>query len=279
MEENKDTLTKHQPVAKKKKKETVCYITDRDVQIFHCLSCGAVSFLQILTMLKKRYHREISKDVLMKRISRLSRAGYIERGRYQDRDDGQKHYALYSLNTQSMEALIAKGVPRKQMRLGLPGKFMVTHELALTDIIRAIDRESSSQQYEWGLVDEKELKSRTGGSGKGMVYPDLIVRLIFKIAGEEKIKSIAVEYDNSTMKALDVYEKVKALSRNTLMLCKDTRRVNELRKAMDYALSEDSLYIDRISRKVFFGLLSDFYQNGFLRTEFVFIDGSKALVL
>lgn len=252
-----------------KRKRIDAAITDRDKDILRFLSSGPALLSELLTALK-RMKWQVTKAALLIRLSVLRKCDYIISKYYYNRT-GLGRYSLYALTKRSLDVLVSAGYMREHVRLGLPDKIEVSHEIAVTSIVRAIKKEASKTGYGFSIMDEKTLKQRFRKS-KGRKFPDLLVRLIFNIAGAEKEKDIYVEYDNSTTYAVEVLEKVVEHKNVTLILCPTSERLNTLKRV--FGKSDDW-----VNANVIFGLLSDFYETGFLGTNFTTPQGDKATII
>jgi hypothetical protein len=266
---------------KQTKKQASVHISERDVDIFRVLSSGCTALPTLLSVMKKRNeYRNLTRSGLIVRLCRLRKAGYIESGRYQNRN-GAGWFTLYSLkvdkrkkNAPAVEILVKNGYARERVRTGLPSAHTVSHEIAVTETIRAIKRESAKAQYSFSILDESTLKVFAVGPKPNKVFPDLLVKLTFEVSGEQKTKTIAIEFDNGTRHAMNVLEKTKALNRPTLILCNITERINTLRRVFENAND------NTLNKQVCFGLLhEDFYHNGLMRSNFISVSGGRASII
>lgn len=245
-------------------------ITERDIDIFRILSSGPATFVQIKSLLKRVYRSEVSQYALYKRLSILRKDKLIISRQYRNRD-GKGRFVLYGITPLSVQTLVTQGYAVERIRTNMPSELTVAHEMAVTDVVRAIKRESARYQYDFTFLDENTLKEMYRGKRKKIVYPDLLVNLVFNTRPEPTKKQLAVEIDNSTILASKLFEKMKKMKWTTLMLCTTTMRINVLRKK--FMIDED-LY-----GKVFFALLSEFCPKGFIGTSWMTIDGGNATIL
>lgn len=258
----------------KTKRQARVHISERDVDIFRVLSSGCTPFTILLSATKrKNEYKNITRNGLVVRLCRLKKAGYIESDRYQNRD-GAGWFSLYSLKEPAIDILVKKGYARERIRTGLPSAHTVSHEIAVTETIRVIKREAAKAQYSFSIFDESTLKVIADGPKPNKVFPDLLVKLTFEVSGEQKTKTIAIEFDNGTRHAMDVLKKTKALNRPTLILCNITERINTLRRVFENAND------NTLNKQVCFGLLhEDFYHNGLMRSNFISVSGGRASII
>jgi hypothetical protein len=260
--------------SKQDKKQASVHISERDIDIFRVLSSGCTALPILLSAMKKRNeYRGLTKSSLIIRLCRLRKAKYIESRRYQNRD-GAGWFTIYSLNKPAVEILVKNGYARERIRSGLPSDYTVSHEIAVTETIRAIKKEAAKMQYSFSIFDESTLKKIADRPKPNKVFPDLLVKLTFDVSGEQKAKTIAIEFDNGTIHAIDVVRKVKALNRPTIILCNITERINTLRRV--FANANDNT----LNNQVCFGLLhEDFYHNGLMRSNFISVSGKRASII
>lgn len=259
---------------KASKKHSQVHISQRDVDIFRVLSSGCTAIATLLSLLRKRKeYSNITKNALIVRLHRLKKANYINSRRYQNRD-GRGWFSLYTLNESAIEVLVNNGYARERIRAGLPNDYMVSHEIAVTETIRVIKRDANKAQYSFSIFDESTLKKIAEGPKQNKVFPDLLVKLTFDVSGENIVKTIAIEFDNGTIHAIDVLKKVKTMNRPTLILCNTTERINTLRRV--FLKANDNT----LNKQVCFGLLhEDFYHNGLTRGNFMSISGGRANII
>ncbi len=254
----------------KRKKITEVVITGRDKDILRFLSSGPALLSEILTVLKRMGWQKITKSALLNRLADLRKSGYVMSNCYHN-ITGPERYSLYALNKKARLVLNSIGYLPEHVRLGLPDKSEASHEIAVTSIVRAIKKEANKTGYGFSIMDEKTLKQRFQKT-KGQAFPDLLVKLILNVAGAEKEKAIYIEYDNGTIYAAEVLEKVIKQHRFTMILCATTERLNALKRIFSKA-------DEWVNTNVVFCLLSDFYENGFLGTSFITPQGDRARIV
>ena len=281
-------------------------ITPRDVDIFRTLASGPMTSFQIRMDLRKFvskdpgknfnkgdvYSRDMSADALKVRLSKLMREGYVTSGLYADRD-GKGVHALYILAHPAIELLVQQhGFTPKHIRAALPNKYTVAHELQVVDIVKTIKREGGRLGYQYDIEDENYLKKETQGAKRNMPYPDLHVKLFFKIGKEVDIKNFAVELDNGTMsekvvaeKARKIYDEKKWIS---MIICPNSQRIAKLRAGFAQYIEseregtedeESRQEIDKLYLRSFFATSYEFHENGFLKTKWLSIEGGSATVV
>lgn len=281
-------------------------ITPRDVDIFRTLASGPMTSFQIRADLRKfvskdpgrsdnrgdGYSRDMSADALKVRLSKLMREGYVTSRLYADRE-GKGVHALYVLAAPAIELLVQHhGFNPKHIRAALPNKYTVAHELQVVDIVKTIKREGGRLGYQYDIEDENYQKRETQGTKKNMPYPDLHVKLLFKIGREVDIKNFAVELDNGTIservvaeRARTIYEKKKWIS---MVLCPNSQRIAKLRAGFamyiesekEGAQDEESREeLDKLYLRSFFATTYEFHENGFLKTKWLTIEGGSATVI
>ena len=281
-------------------------ITPRDVDIFRTLASGPTTSFQIRMDLRKFVSkdpgrnyakgdvdsRDMSADALKVRLSKLMREGYVASRLYAEKH-GKGAYALYVLAPPAIELLVQHhGFNPKHIRAALPNKYTVAHELQVVDIVKTIKREGGRLGYQYDIEDENYLKGESRGAKKNMPYPDLHVRLFFKIGKEVDIKNFAVELDNGTMKVEVVAEKARRIYEQkkwiSMFVCPNSQRIARLRAGFaQYIESEKERTedeesreeIDRLYLRSFFTTSYEFHENGFLKTKWLAIEGGSATVV
>jgi hypothetical protein len=234
----------------------------------------------------------MSADALKVRLSKLMREGYVTSRLYPEKH-GKGAYALYVLAPFAVELLVQDhGFNPKHIRAALPNKYAVSHELQVVDIVKTIKREGGRLGYQYDIEDENYLKGESRGAKKNMPYPDLHVRLFFKVGKEVDIKNFAVELDNGTMKVEVVAEKARRIYEGkkwiSMFICPNSQRIAKLRagfaqyiegekeKTEDEEGRED---IDKLYLRSFFATSYEFHENGFLKTKWLAIEGGSATVV
>lgn len=255
-------------------------ISERDKDIFRFLSSGPATIEQINAYLTKigrgkQFSKTTTKDsfptreqklaYLYLRLNRLIKAGYVKSKRYNNRS-GSGGYALYALTSRSIAVLTEMGHMAEMVRHNLPQPFFVTHELAVTDIVRMIKKESYNRGFELVFLDENILKTTSKENKKKANYPDLLL----KMRKKEIYKEVAIELDNGTIVVADIVKKLKDTKTVTVVLCMVQKRIDAIRAGFLSRGIETT--------PVCFGLLSDFLKTGLFGTEFITIKNSKAFI-
>jgi hypothetical protein len=284
----------------------VADITPRDLNIFRILSSGPaqLGFIQQQLELFKRGRRSrrqaedpdeadsnpsdisekheakshqiyLARRVLVVRLSQLRKSDLIATRRYRAMT-GKGIFTLYSLTPTSRDVLVQDGYAREHIRMVLPHKYGVTHELAVSDIVRSIKREAGAVHYGFSIKDENTLRSES--KNRRGRFPDLLVTLYVPRRQESPLKKVlALEFDNSTEDPDYVVAKAQGLANKkklpSLILCRDSQRIEKLRRRFDELAKED------LRLMVFFSLLSDFISKGFVGTRWLTIDGRAAEVI
>lgn len=259
---------------KKRNKKTAIVITERDINILRFLSSGCATFEQILHALKTIYKMPGSGPALKKRLCLLRQSGYIMSRRYPA--EKHKRYVLYSLAKPGVDRLVMHGYAIERIRWGLPDPAYAVHEMAVTEIVRAIRRESARHLYDFSIFDEVALKT-IAPSAK--VFPDLLVKLVFNVGGKEIEKRIAIEYDNGTEYAVNLVNKIKRLIDKypVIILSRTSERIDTLKKV--FSKISNTTKDENLKLKVFFALLEEFYRSGFLNTTFTNCENKKGKIL
>lgn len=281
-------------------------ITSRDLNIFRILSSGPaqLGFIQQQLELFKRGKRSrmpaddpddpesdrtemtekheiksrqiyLARRVLVVRLSQLKKSGLIASRRYRAMT-GRGIFTLYSLTPTSRDVLVLDGYAREHIRITLPHKYGVTHELAVSDIVRAIKREAGAVHYGFSIKDENALRSES--KNRRGRFPDLLVTISIPRRQEAPLKKVlALEFDNSTEDPDYVVAKARGLAQKkklpSLILCREPQRIERLRRKFDELAKED------LRLMVFFSLLNDFTSKGFVGTKWLTIDGRAAEVI
>jgi hypothetical protein len=260
---------------KKKNKVQGVSITDMDMDIFKYMSSGCATFPELLVFFKQmRDGDKIKyKNTLRARLTRLRRSGYILSREYVSRGGTTRH-ALYILGESAKYILAESGYPPEKIRGVLPNDYTVSHELAVTSIVRAIKKESEKSNYECQIYDETTLKTIAGGVSKSEFYPDLHVTLKFSMGGEQRNKAVSIEYDNGTLMVSRILKKAREQKGSVIFICATTKRMDDLRSFIGSANDASEL-----RKRVFFGLLEDIYSNGILGANFQTLVGGKLRII
>lgn len=281
-------------------------VTARDLNIFRILSSGPaqIGFIQQQLELFKRGRRSrrpmedqddtdsdsadmaekheakshqiyLARRVLIVRLSQLKKSGLISTRRYRAMT-GRGIFTLYSLTPTSRDILVQDGYSREHIRMILPHKYGVTHELAVSEIVRSIKREAGTVHYGFSIKDENTLRSES--KNRRGRFPDLLVTLFVPRRQEAPLKKVlAMEFDNSTEDPDYLVAKAQGLAVKerlpSLILCRENQRIEKLRRRFDELAGKE------LRLMVFFSLLSDFTSKGFVGTKWLTIDGRAAEVI
>jgi hypothetical protein len=168
--------------------------------------------------------------------------------------------------------LVENGYNYHWIRKALPDDVLVTHELAVTDVVRAIKREAAQADYDVSIRDELSLKEEKTKRRK-TTYPDLLVSIRVLLNKRPTRQEIALEVDNSTIPPYRVVEKARKLNHMTVYLCMTTQRIDSLRRAFSDTRDE------KLWNRLAFGLLSDFTGKVFLGTTLINVAGQTGTFL
>lgn len=251
-------------------------IADMDMDIFKYLSSGCATFPELLAFFKQMRDGDKVKDInhlLRERLSRLMKNGYILSRKYVSRGTIIRH-TLYILGEPAKYILAESGYPPEKIRGVLPNDYTVSHELAVTSIVRAIKKESEKSNYECQIYDETTLKTIAGGVSKSEFYPDLHVKLKFSMGGEQRNKAVSIEYDNGTLLISKILKKAREQKGAVIFICATTKRMDDLKSFIGSANDASEL-----RKRVFFGLLEDIYSNGILGANFQTLVGGKFSII
>ena len=257
-------------------------VTERDKDIFRALSSGATTFLQLKSIMEKMHKKKLPERVLRVRLAKLKSANYITSRAYANRN-GQGKFALYVLTKLSSDILCDVGYPPGSIRCTLPNDYMVAHDLMVTETVRAIKKEGANI-YLYEIWDDNVLKKRKylmkpiekvrhkKNIKKGEAFPDLYVRITLERKGRRQVHSYDMEIDNNTEMPAVVVDKARRHFNTTIILCTLTSRIDSLRRTC-VALGDPDL-----RNKVYFALISDFSANGFLESNWIDAEGTRAVV-
>lgn len=275
--EEKDKKRGGKPGAKKKAgRVRGASIADMDMDIFKYLSSGCATFPELLAFFKQMRDGDKIKDInhlLRERLSRLMKNNYILSRKYISRGTIIRN-TLYILGEPAKYILAESGYPPEKIRGVLPNDYTVSHELAVTSIVRAIKKESEKSNYECQIYDETTLKTMAGGVSKSEFYPDLHVTMKFSMGGEQRNKAVSIEYDNGTLMVSRILRKAREQKGSVIFICATTKRMDDLKSFIGSANDAAEL-----SNKVFFGLLEDIYSNGILGANFHTLKGGKLSII
>lgn len=290
--------------------------TDRDIDIYRILSSGPAtreflydayrkSVLKIKTdnlaeSNEKQTKTKIGKSGFFLRLWLLKKNGYLKSQQY-SRRDRKGFFALYALTQTSSDILCEHaGYRVETIRMGLPPDSRVSHDLQVSDTVRAIKREGGRFPYDYFIVDEDW--QRKTAQKKRQAFSDLLVLVRLDIKGKETKSSFHIEIDNNTIAPIYVKEKVRKMTNPTLILCTTSRRkeilqflfkhdydiavgLEEIDKTPDKNIkkvnSKKDKYQDKNLKNVFFALTSDFCASnggGFLNTKLENIVGGRSKV-
>lgn len=258
-------------------------VTDRDVDILKVLSSGPSTSAQVRTLLSKIYRHDMSSQALCNRLAALKKDGLVISQNYRDRSkEGTSlkkgvapkwSHRLYALDEGAAETLSKFGYTRDKIRQGLPSPLMVTHDLMVTEVVRAIKREGSQLCYDYQIFDDKMIKTIDFKKNYHAI-PDLAVGLKFIINKEHKIRTVAVEVDNDTEVPARVFRKVlqHRVEPLVLFICPTLKRLGALQSYMgrqgEFTRTLRSQNVITVKDSVYFAVFSDFCEHGFFETDF-----------
>ncbi len=298
---------------RREKREIFPDVTSRDVDIFKIVSSGIHTAAQIKVELGKfvskypkapddkgdRLSRVISWFALRRRLSKLGRDGYFESKKYPYKKDKRDNNstsgikACYVLGEAGEEYLIKNhSYNPKHIRRNLPHKKHLSHEFQVVSIVKTIKREGNSLGYSYDMEDEDYLKGRTRGAKKGIPYPDLHVRLSFKMGRDIVSRNVAIELDNGSTHPRHVAEKARILYDRekwlNIFLCPNSERIETLRAGFaDYieeqkARAKDAFQredLDKHYLRSFFATTYEFFEKAFLGTTWKMIGDREAVIV
>lgn len=288
----------------------------RDIDIYRILSSGPATRESLYDTYRKsvlkikdnnlaesdepKGKNKLGKNGLFLRLWRLKKSGYLKSQQY-SRRDSKGLFALYALTQDSADILCEHADYKiESIRMALPPKSRVSHDLQVTDVVRAIKREGGRFPYEYLIMDEDWL--RKTAQKKKQSFSDLFARVRLNIGGKETPGNFHIEIDNNTIAPLYVKEKVRKMIYPTLILCTTSKRKENLRNflkiAYDVAVgleeidktpdknikkvnSQKDKYQDKNLKEVYFALTSDFCASnggGFLNTKWETIAGTRAKI-
>jgi hypothetical protein len=226
--------------------------------------------------MSKIYRYNMTPDQLGNRLRALKKDGCVVHQNYRDRSkDGNPRahkftHRLYALDEGAVETLTKVGYTRDKIRLGLPPPLLVTHELMVTDVVRALKREGSQLSYDYQILDDRAIKSIDVLKKYGSI-PDLSVALRFIVDNEHKRRLIAIEVDNDTEIPPVIFNKLikHKVEPIILITCKSLKRLDNLQTYLHKQVAYAA-----VMEKVFFAILSDFCKNGFFDTDFINVRGN-----
>jgi hypothetical protein len=282
-------------------------ITPRDIDIFKTLVSGPSTFKHILQELNsmgrrdpkseddrgESYGRKTTTAALKVRLLKLGRQGYITSRRYWDRQKGGV-IALYVLGHPALEELVSShGYKVNHIRNMLPSPDKGTHEMLVTSLVRAVRREALRNDFDLDYEDENWLKSTLGGPKKGMSYPDLYVKLVFKMGGGLRHAAhLGLEIDNLSMSHRRMFDKARYIfqERKWYNMILSNKRIRcdslqqsffkyvdqEIRRAskMGKQGSPENLY-----RCAYFTTTGNFITKGILSTKWLTIGGTEMEII
>jgi hypothetical protein len=237
-------------------------LTNRDIDILQASSLGVATFRMMLGILNKTYGHTFSEAALLRRLSILSRAGYIVRRKEAFR---KKHGCLtiYGLTRRAAEVLAELSYPLEHMRIGLPAPFFVRHDVNVTAILHAVHAESCRNYYKYDFLDSVVLKQYRGKASQDPI-PDIRLNLYFR----SRTDHMNIEIDMGKVLIRKMVRRIATQSRTAeviLVMCHTRTHLQSLRKAC-----AESRY-DGNRNNVYFALISDFLQGGFRNTDFISI--------
>jgi hypothetical protein len=284
-------------------------VTDRDIDIFKTLVNGPCTLKQIhyeLNSMGRRdqksdddrgdaYGRKSTKTAVEKRLSRLRKGGYIVSRSYLDTKNGGV-VALHVLGQPALQELVVgHGFKVNHIRNMLPSPERAAHDLMVTSLVKAVRAEAARSGFEVDYEDENWLKSTLGGPRKGMSYPDLYVKLTFKVSGGlKRVAHIGLEIDNLTMSHRRMFQKAKYIFQerqwHNMILSNKRIRCDNLRQSF-YSYVEREIHTsakigrmgkgnpESLYRCAYFATIGSFISKGFLSTRWLTIGGTEMEVI
>ena len=241
-------------------------IKTSDVRIIEALSSGAAT----VRWLQNNFKNEFEQNELYQRLNSLKKAGFVESVLYNDFSGNGKSYALYVLTEHGAGFLVReKAYEMEKIRTAIPSVHTVAHELAVTDVVRTIKRESIDLNYDLKYADEALVKKMHAFWKIKGPQPDLLVVIDLSRAGRPDVRTFAVEVDMGTQLKVSILDKVEKMQYRTLMLCSRKPRIDKLMIA--FAPHE------KLHSKIAFANLHDFCtrRGGLIGTDFITPDGRK----
>jgi DNA-binding HxlR family transcriptional regulator len=244
-------------------------LTNRDIDILRTSSLGVANFKMLLHTLTNAYGHTISDAALLRRLSILSRAGYIARRKEAFRKK-HGHFAVYGLTRQAAKVLAELGYPLERMRIGLPTTFFVRHDLNVTSILHVVHQESCRNYYQYDFLDSVVLKQYRGKASQDPI-PDIRLNLYFR----SRTDHMNIEIDMGTVLIRKMVRRIATQSRTAefiLVMCHTRTHLQSLRKAC-----AESRY-DGNRNNVYFALINDFLKGAFRHTDFISVANKKVAV-
>jgi DNA-binding PadR family transcriptional regulator len=263
-----------------------CNIMARDVFLFEKLSDGAATFSTIEGWSKEWAARHTeggaskgsvtSSSAMAVRLHKLRKAGFIQSKRYRRR--GVKPpFVLYALTNYAVEYLAEfhriEPSRVRTVRAYLPSQEAVTHELAVTDVVRRLKKDAIALDAEIEITGKRwlmgnmmsEIKNVLDQSNPGDVFPDLHVPFTYWKDGIEVKKGFTFLILDATAAARKTalkLEKVIRLWQGTaLVLCDLDSTIKEIGDAV---MARGGA---QLGSRVFFGLLNKYLEFGLSRTR------------
>ena len=241
-------------------------LTNRDIDLFKVMSLGVATYKMIIDLFNKAYSHAISDPALLRRLSMLRSAGYIESRKecYRKRSG---HFTIYALTKTGAQAFAELGNSVESIRPGLPETDFLRHELNVTAVLHVIHIESSEGHYRYNFIDSSILKKYREKYSKDSI-PDLQMTLRLKNRNIE----LNLEVDLGPVLIPKMVGRIgdqTKTDRLILILCNSEARIQTLRTACYYAGFDNK---DRL----FFAGLGDFIKFGFLQTKLRSVDNQIA---
>ena len=262
-------------------------IMDRDISIFKLLTSGPSRIDMLFSDYKKiTKSSDISKEAFSQRVWSLKKQGYLRSRIYLDTNKKGGKYALYALTNYSAEVLCRKhGYRIESIRMKLPNKKEVAHNIEVTNVVKNIKREASQIIYEFTMFDEYWQRKLRDDNEKKSPIPDLLLKTHFNANGKEKVFLFNVEIDNSTIAAGEIAKKLAKYSFPVLIICTTRKRLMILQKTI-YAKRNETVYHDKnfidIVNDVYLCFLNDFCKTnsgGIVGTTWVKPDGKLVNIM
>lgn len=160
------------------------------------------------------------------------------------------HLALYALTQDGADNLAVNWYYRPdEIRIVLPARNMVAHELAVTEVVRTIRWEMVRMPYEVLYYDDPACKKMKRHLGLTGWLPDLFLNVI-SFQNQRCDFSVAIEVDMGSRRLDDVLSTVFKRNCMSLFLCSTSRRIDDLRRELGQ-------YRD-LHGMVYFALLNNF---------------------
>ncbi len=217
------------------KNKWVC-VTPRDLKTFERLSNGPATFLT----LKKNFAS--SDAFIRRRLQKLSDCGYIKKVKY----PSNPSLFFYIAERGAEEIMNKLGYDQDRIRMNIVRAEEVEHELMVTEIIRIIREEESSNKYEvLNLLDDINIR-KSFDFKQGVSIPDVSLAIE---TNDGKYFSFSIEVDSGKRSTKAIIEKIKWYGGIIIIITTTHPR----KKALQKAISRDRSVLSR----PLIGLLSE----------------------